>query len=92
MPDNIYYHKPEVWDEKKCAKIVKRRRKDAYGTLAHLPGFIYGEYGTKCYNGGCVCEGKWYEGEHRPLPTVPDKYIIVYEPTWFYRLILKSEF
>ena len=88
----IYQHKREVWDRKKCSTLAKRVSSDAFGTKHHLPGFLPGlRVGTFTYNGGCVIEGKWYEGENFPIPKVPEGYEIYYEPTWFWRIREKEE-
>ena len=84
---NVYTHPQEKWSEAKCRKLVAQRSRDAYGTLDHLPGFLRQRFGAKFYNGGCVREGKWYEGEDWPFPELPPGYKIIYEPYWFYRLI-----
>ncbi len=86
---SIYKHKPARWDLKKCKRLVKRKRKDAYGTEDHLQGFLSEEFGIKKYNGGCIREGKLYNGEYFPFPELADGFEIVYEPTWFYRIIEK---
>ena len=84
----IYKHSAEVWDEKKCQKMVKHRAKDGLGTPYPFKGYIGStKYGLVRYNGGCVREGKWYAGENFPLPKIPKKYKIIHVPTWGYRIL-----
>ncbi len=89
LAPNIFRHEPEVWDAKKCLKISKRKCTDAYGTKDHLAGFLHDSYGVKMYNGGCVRDGEWYEGENYPTPTVAKGFEIIYVRSWFFRLIKK---
>ncbi len=88
----VYRHSREIWDKKKCAKLVKRKTRDSYGTVDHLPGFLKQHFGLNVYNGGCMREGKHYaEGEYFPFPMVPEAYEIIHVPTWWYRLVEKGE-
>ena len=95
MPDmvsfprmSIYIHKQEVWSEKKCERQARRAPKDAWGNpppkgiiaRAGCPHVQYGK--TIRFNGGCIREGEWYEGEYKPLPIIPDTYEIVPLSSW----------
>lgn len=84
----IYQHPAEVWTAAKCAKEVKKVATDGMGTPYPFKGYIGdSKYGEKRYNGGCVREGEWYEGEYFPLPIVPKGYKIIRVRTWGYRII-----
>ena len=85
--ERTYQHTAEIWNAKKCARLAKRKQTDAYGTKDHLAGFIRGDYGVHRYNGIIERDGELYGAEHRPLPEVADGFEIVYEPTWFYRIV-----
>lgn len=88
-----YEHPPEVWDEKKCKRLAKHVPVDAFGTKAPFSGYLgswsvyYGGYGYQRYNGGCIRDGDWYEGEYRPLPTLAPGYKIVHVTSWGYRIV-----
>jgi len=88
----FYIHPRETWDEEKCKKIAKRVARDGMGTKMHFPGYIgsciapYG-WGKTRYNGGCVRDGEWYDGEIRRLPRVAKGFKIVKRPTWGYQLV-----
>lgn len=86
---SLYIHPRETWTEPQCAKLVKRRTKDAFGTLHPFPGFVSTAAGgypgpgqTVYYNGGCIREGEWYNGEYFPLPIIPEGYDFIDLPTW----------
>lgn len=87
---------PEVWDAAKCAKIAKQRRRDGYGTLHPYPGLVqatgspYG-YGKRRFNGGCVREGDWWEGEDIPYPVIPDEFVFVLRPTWGVYIVRRED-
>ena len=90
----FYQHAQEVWDAKKCARLANRTATDGMGTKYHFKGFLHlselGHYihGLSVkYNGGCVRDNKWYQGEEWPLPKVADGFRIVYRPTWGYQII-----
>lgn len=85
--ERTYKHTAEVWNAKKCARIVKRKQTDGYGTKDHLAGFIRGDYGLHRYNGLIEREGELYGAEYTPLPQVAKGFEIVYVETWFYRII-----
>jgi len=85
-----YQHKPKVWDAAKCARMVRSRPKDGYGTpfpKGYLsPPSPFG-WGKIRYNGGCLrprtaADGDWYEGEVFPLPIVAEGFELVSKPSW----------
>lgn len=95
MPDmvsfprmSIYIHKQEVWSEKKCERQARRAPKDAWGNpppkgIVSHSGSAHVQYGeTIRFNGGCIRNGEWYEGEYKPLPIIPDTYEIVPLSSW----------
>lgn len=92
MDSSCYIYPAEKWDKEKCEKMAKIIAKDGLGTPYPFKGYIGsgltygGEFGTTIYNGGCVREDKWYQGEHRPLPEVAEGFEIEYVPTWGYRI------
>lgn len=85
----------ETWDEAKCVKMARRWAKDGLGTRYPFKGFIgpfvssvsMGAYGSERYNGGCVRNGQWWQGEHRPLPILPPGFKIVHRPSWGYQIV-----
>ena len=85
----LYIHPQEVWDEKKCAQVSKRRGRDGSGTLHPYPGLVassgssYPEYGQRIrFNGGRIIDGELYQREEVPLPQIPDTYEFYYISTW----------
>lgn len=88
-----YVHPRETWDKKKCERMAKRIVKDGMGTSYPWPGYIGSWAGNGCgygrirYNGGCVREEEWYEGEEWLLPIVHKDYVIIRVPSWGYRII-----
>lgn len=85
----LYVHKQEIWDEKKCAQVAKRKGRDGCGTLHPYPGLVassgsaYPQYGQAVrYNGGCIREGELYQAEQIPLPQIPDTYEFYDIITW----------
>ncbi len=92
----LYQNPQQTWDAKKCEKLAKRWRKDGLGTKSHLQGMLHdGEVGhyahgmTVRYNGGCVREDKWWQGEEWKLPIIPENFEIVHVPTWGWRIVKK---
>lgn len=80
-------HDAEVWDAKKCEKAAKHTAKDGLGTKYPFKGYIGGQqYGKHRYNGGCVRNDEWYDGEICPLPQVAEGFEIIHIPTWGYRI------
>lgn len=87
-----YTHKQEIWDEKKCSKVANHIAKDGIGTPYPFKGYIGSNqtgYGQRKYNGGCIREGDWYEGEIKPLPKIPKSYKIITIPSWGFRIVKK---
>lgn len=85
----IYVHKQDIWSEAECRKRSRYNPPNAYGDKNPWPGLIsgsadpYAGYGhTVRYNGGCIRDGEWYDGESKPLPKIPETYRFVYRPTW----------
>lgn len=92
----IFHHPQETWDEAKCDKLAKRYERDGMGTRYPFPGYI-GSYasmppmfGEILYNGGCVHNSEWYQGEFFPLPILPDNYEIVSVLNWGWRIVRKE--
>jgi hypothetical protein len=90
----LYQHPQEEWDAKTCEKLSKRVAKDGLGTKYPFKGYIYqGEIGhhifgnTVRYNGGCIRDGQWWQGEEWPLPKLADGYKFVYVTTWGWRIV-----
>ncbi|MAG28101.1 hypothetical protein CMI47_21455 [Candidatus Pacearchaeota archaeon] len=89
-----YYTFPqETWDERKCAKLVKRVARDGMGTKYPFPGYIGSgasippTFGRIRYNGGCEHDGDWWEGEIRQFPQLADGYEIIHVATWGWRIV-----
>jgi hypothetical protein len=88
----LYQLPQETWDAAKCEKMAKHLAKDGLGTPYPFKGYIGGSssippaYGPIRYNGGCIREGQWYQGENRPLPKVADGYVIEWVTSWGYRI------
>jgi len=76
----LYKYDQETWDEAKCAKVAKRRGKDAYGTrhphagVVQPSGCAVTHYGRQIFNGGTIIDGEWYKGYEREFPSIPDTY------------------
>jgi hypothetical protein len=89
----LFQNPREVWDTKKCEKMAKRIARDGLGTPYSFRGYIghgHGSvpmYGKVYYNGGTVKNGKWFQGEDRPLPKVAKGFKIVYRPTWGFQIV-----
>jgi hypothetical protein len=79
-----YYEYPqEVWDEKKCQEALKHVWKDGMGTpFTSCKGVFHFEPETIVYNGGCIHDGKWFNGEIKRKPKLADGYSWRYIPTW----------
>jgi hypothetical protein len=85
----FFTHPRETWTKAQCEKIAKHFTKDGLGTKNPWPGQIaafgspYVRYGSKIrYNGGCVRNGEWYDGEEMPLPKIPKSFKFVTRSTW----------
>lgn len=88
---NLYHH-PEVrWNLQACRRAAKHVAKDGLGTPYPWPGYIGNHFGSTIYNGGCVYDGHWYQGEHRSLPLVHEDYEIIHVPTWGYRIVRRKK-
>ena len=89
----LYQNVPQMWDEKKCAKHAKSIWRDGMGTPIGFPGYISGGphgFGGIRYNGGCIRDGEWWQGETNPLPVVTDNYEWTWVSSWGWRLIAKK--
>lgn len=92
----LYQNKAETWDAKTCEKKAKHVAKDGLGTPYPFKGYIGSstsippKYGAIRYNGGCVREGEWYQGEFFPLPNVAEGFVIQHVPNWGYRIVKES--
>lgn len=84
----LYRHPQETWDEAKCKKLAKRVATDGMGTKYPFKGYV-GDmvFVAVRYNGGCVREGQWYQGEEWPMPILPSGYKIVQLPNWGFRIV-----
>ena len=83
-----YEHPTETWDKKYCEKQAKSAPEDPWGNRPPK-GIIandsspYCEYGqTVTYNGGCIHDGVWYNGETRPLPIIHEDFEFHYLTAW----------
>ena len=88
-----YIHPREVWDANRCEKVVKHVAKDGLGTPYPWGGYVgdfrsgMGGYGRIRFNGGCIHEDQWFDGDIRPLPKVAKGFKIISIPAWGYRII-----
>ena len=93
--NDIYQHKPQVWDKTKCERMAKRVATDGMGTKYPFQGYIGSSasrptaYGTERYNGGCIRNNTWFKGENFPFPILAPGFEIVVVPTWGWRIIKK---
>jgi len=90
-----YTPEPEVWDEKECAKVARRRGKDSYGTRHPYAGLVEDRsavhgYGRRKFNGGVIREGEWWEGTDIPYPIIHENYEFISRISWGLYLVLKS--
>jgi hypothetical protein len=83
----LYQHKVENWDATKCDKAVNYEASDGLGTKYPFKGYLGTHFGPIRYNGGCVRDGEWYQGENFPLPNIPKNFKIVYVMCWGWRII-----
>lgn len=86
---SYYIHPQENWSASECAKRASRINRDGLGTVGGPKGLInsdsspYPSYGqSQRYNGGCIRDGEWYDGETVPLPVIPENYEFVKVPSW----------
>lgn len=81
--EGFYTYPQETWTAAQCEKACKH---SAYGGpkgLIASSSAPYAGYGTCIrFNGGCVREGKWYAGEQRPLPIIPEGYYFERVSSW----------
>jgi hypothetical protein len=87
-----YVYPQETWDASRCAAIAKKRSPYApfrgyIGCSASMPP----SYGRVRYNGGCVHDGDWWQGEIRPFPELAAGYKIVHVCSWGWRLIAADD-
>ena len=87
--ETYYVHAAEVWSADKCDKVAKSIHNADRGTDGPYRGCVassgsgYPGYGQEQkYNGGCVRDGEWYNGEIIPLPKIPASYEFYVIPTW----------
>ena len=83
----------EMWEVKKCEKLCKHVHEDGLGTkypfkgyVGHLIGGMNGCLKVR-YNGGCIRNDEWYQGEEWQLPIIPPRFKIVMRPTWGWQII-----
>lgn len=85
---SLFNHPQEVWDAQRCAKAAKHIFRDGMGTpggpkgLVCVSGSSHPTYGTARYNGGCIRDGEWYEGEYTPFPIIPETYRFRHVSSW----------
>ena len=89
MKETYFKHPQETWDETECLKRSRKINKDGLGTVGGPKGLInchsapYPRYGQiRRYNGGCIREGEWYNGEEVPFPIIPDTFHFVQHCSW----------
>jgi hypothetical protein len=90
----IYKHKRETWSSEKCRKLANTTQKDGMGTPYPFKGYIPGSggslparFGRTIYNGGCVRNGEWYNGEEFPMPKLAKGFKIERVPSWGLRIV-----
>lgn len=83
----LYQNPAQKWDAAKCAKMANATAKDGLGTPYPFKGYVGSNFGEFRYNGGCVRDGQWWQGETLPLPEVAKGYKIVHVQTWGYRIV-----
>jgi len=81
----LYQFKAEVWDEEKCKTMA--RGKGYLGSSASMPP----QFGEIRYNGGCCHDDKWWQGEFRPFPVIPESYEIIHVTSWGWYIRKKKE-
>lgn len=78
----LYQHPQEIWDEATCAKRARRGKGPEKGMIASSSS-VYPQYGQHTrYNGGCIRNGEWYQGEAVPLPQIPDTFEFEQRLSW----------
>lgn len=89
----LYHYPQETWSVEKCEKLAKAIATDGLGTPYPFRGFLGAHsgipprFGDIRYNGGCVHDDEWYQGEHRPFPILPEGFEIISVPTWGWRIV-----
>jgi hypothetical protein len=92
MSQTFFTLPQETWDAKTCEKKSRHTHEDSYGTKLHFKGYLGSSasippfFGKIRYNGGCVHDGQWYDGEIRPFPVLAKGYEIVVVPSWGWRI------
>ena len=91
----LYQFPRETWDREKCERLAKHVAKDGLGTPYPWPGYIGSytspaAYGDIRYNGGCIHDGQWWQGEHRPLPKIHEDFEIIFVTHWGWRIKKKE--
>lgn len=86
MDNNVvlFQNKQETWDEKTCIKKAKHIHKDGLGTPYPFLGYIGSNFGEIRYNGGCIRENEWYQGENFPFPVIHKDFEIFVICSWGY--------
>lgn len=91
-PESYFHHAPEVWDKARCEKAVKHTARDGCGTPYPFKGsFPEVKCGPVRYNGGCIRNDTWYEGEHFSLPVLAPGFKWVSRPTWCWQIVKDSD-
>lgn len=96
MSITLFHHPQETWNEEKCEKLAKYLAKDGLGTKYPFKGYLGSsmsippKFGMIRYNGGCVRNNEWYDGEFFPLPILAKGFAIVQVISWGYRIIKLS--
>lgn len=81
--DGFYTHPQETWTVKQCEKMIKQRLYGGPKGMVCADSSPYVNYGSCVrFNGGCVREGKWYPGEQKPLPILPEGYEFYRVTSW----------
>ena len=96
---DIYVHKREKWDAKKCLAMSKYNPKNSYGDKAPYKGIIsssgsgFVQLGRiQHYNGGTIIEGELYHRELYPLPVIDKGYKFVNILSWGIAICKKEDY
>lgn len=88
-PPDYYVHPEETWDETRCQKVARQNPRNAFGDKEPWPGRVSAFGSAYCqpgssqrYNGGCIRNGTWYQGEAMPLPVIPESWRFVTRSYW----------
>jgi hypothetical protein len=82
-----YRPAPEYWDARTCERKAKHTAKDGLGTKYPFKGYIGNHYGKTRFNGGCIRNDKWYEGQVIPLPVIAPGFKLVHKLTWGWQIV-----